>query len=63
MTVSTQSAAVVMKTSGTSTSSRHWKNSGMCIACVAATAGRHLTKESVSFATGTYSARLIFSGE
>ena len=63
ITISTQSAAVVMKTLGTNTSFRHWTNSGMCIACVAVIAGRHSTKGSVSFARGTYSARLIFSGE
>ena len=58
-----QSVVVVMKTSGTNTSFKHWTNCGMCTVCVAVTAERRWTKESVSFAMVTFSARQISSGK
>ena len=52
-----QSVVVVMKTSGTSISFKHWINCGMCTAYVALTAGKHSTKGSVSFARVIFSVR------
>lgn len=63
MIVYIQSVVVVMKTSGTNSSFKHWTNCGMCTACVAPTAERPWTKESVSFAMVTFCARQISSGK
>ena len=59
----TQSVEDVMKKSVINIYFKHWTNSGMSTACDAATAGRHsVMTASVSFATETFFATLIFFG-
>ena len=59
----TQSVEDVMKKSVINICFKHWTNSGMSTACDAATAGRHsVMTASVTFATETFFATLIFFG-
>lgn len=59
----TESVENVMKKSVINIYFKHWANSGMSTACDAATAGRHsVMTASVTFATETFFATLIFFG-